>query len=114
MKLNIKIWTSDMNAVFEILEGENVAGIKIDDLAHEPRIIFGEIGPISTNLFSFVIYVEERVALPVASSFIAKLLSDKLKEREDNKLEINDKSVKINSEKIKQLIIEFAKEKEIE
>ena len=37
----------------------------------------------------FIVYVGEHVVLPVAVSLTAKLLYDKLKERRDNKLTIN-------------------------
>jgi len=41
-------------------------------------------------------------------------LYDKLKERKDNKLRINNTSVEINAERIEQLIINILKEKKEE
>jgi predicted transcriptional regulator len=103
MKLVISIRSSDTKVASEIAEAKIADGITI-----QQYLILREIvnPPID-----FFFYIGEHIALPIAASLIAKLLYDKLKERKDNKLMINNKSVEINAEKIEQLIINIEKEK---
>jgi hypothetical protein len=103
MQFEISIRSSDPNIGTEITRAKIAEGITI-----RQRLILREIvnPPID-----FIVYVGENVALPVAASLIAKFLYDKLKERRDNKLTINNQPiVNVNVQNIEQLIINVVKE----
>ncbi len=51
------------------------------------------------------IEIGEKVILPVSVSILAKYLYDKLKDRKDSKVVINNQQVEINAETIEQVIL---------
>ncbi len=53
----------------------------------------------------FVVYIAEHYALPVAATLTANWLYDKLKDRKDKQITINEQLVEINAKNIEQLII---------
>jgi hypothetical protein len=57
-------------------------------------------------------YVGEHIALPVAVGILSRYLYNKLKDRKESKVTINNMPVEINTEKIEQLILMILKEKE--
>src|SRR4030042_6777070 len=102
MEFRISVRSSDPNVASEI------SLAKIEGVTIKQQLTIREIvnPPID-----FIVYVGEHVVLPVAVSLIAKLLYDKLKERRDNKLTINNQPVAINAHKIEKVIINQLKEK---
>jgi hypothetical protein len=105
MKLEISIRSPDPNVASEIAQAE-IEGITI-----RRQIILREI---MTPPVDFIFDIAKTLALSVAAHLIARLLYDKLKGREGNRLTINNQSVEINAEKIEQLIINVLKEEEKE
>lgn len=59
-------------------------------------------------------YIGEHVALPIAVGVLSRYLYDKLKDRKQSKVTINNIPVEINAEKIEQLIINLLKKNENE
>ena len=64
------------------------------------------------ELYNFGIYLSEHVALPIAVAVLSRYLYDKLKDRKNTEITINNTSIEINADKIEQLILIILKEKE--
>jgi hypothetical protein len=107
MQLELSVESRDPNVEGELTKTEIADDVSIHVKGHILREIVG-----IPELTDFVVYVGEKIALPVAAALLAKFLYDKLKDRQDNKLTINHKSIEINADKIEQLIIISLKEKE--
>lgn len=110
MELEISIESRDKNIESELTETKIAEGVSIHIKSHILREIV-EIPEIVT----FVVYIGEKVALSVAATLLARFLYDKLKERKDNKLTIENTLVEIDAQEIKKVIIELLKrERELE
>jgi len=118
MKLNIEIETFDnrldsklfdVTRISDKTEKSITEGISV---RYEWTLIRKAEG--FPEIVNIALFIGEHVALPIAVSIVSKWLYDKLKERKDNKLRINNTSVEINAERIEQLIINILKEKKEE
>ncbi len=103
MKFTITIRSPDPNVASEIGQ------MKIEGVTIKQQLTIREI---ENPPIDFLVYIGEHVVLPIAVSLIAKKLYDELKGRKDNELQINNKSVEINAEKIEQVIINLSKKEE--
>jgi hypothetical protein len=66
------------------------------------------------TILNVVADIGEKVALPIAVGILSRYLYDKLKDRKQSKVTINNTSVEINTDKIEKLIINVLKEEEKE
>lgn len=118
MELEISIEKRDRNLEKDLFEtpqprvGEEK--IIVEGVSIRIKNYFGRDAVDLPTILNVVAYIGEHIAFPIAVGILSKYLYDKLKERKDNKLTINNKSVEINAEKIEQLIINIEKEKKEE
>ena len=59
------------------------------------------------TIINIAVYIAEHIALPVAAGVLSRYLYDKLKDRENQKITINNIPVEVNAEKIENLIIQI-------
>jgi hypothetical protein len=103
MKLDISIWSSDLNVGKEIAIGQIADGITVERQKRLREIV-------RESFLDYFILIGEGITIQVAATLIAKYLYDKLKDRKDTNLTINYKPIEISAEKIEQLIINIEKE----
>jgi len=118
MELSIEIETFDNMLAFNLFDVTRISD-KIEksitegiSVRYESTLIRKAEG--FPEVVNIALFIGEHVALPIAVSIVSRWLYDKLKERKDNKLMINNTSVEINAEKIEQLIVNIVKEKKHE
>jgi len=118
MELSIEIETFDNMLAFNLFDVTRISD-KIEksitegiSVRYESTLIRKAEG--FPEVVNIALFIGEHVALPITVSIVSRWLYDKLKERKDNKLMINNTSVEINAEKIEQLIINILKEKKHE
>lgn len=117
MKLNMKIETPDKNLNSDLLETSHALMNETEkiiadgvSIRYEGRTIREAIG--FPELFNFSIYIAEHIALPIAVGLLSRYIYDKLKDKKDTEIKINNTSIEINAEKIEQLILVILKERE--
>jgi hypothetical protein len=106
MELRLSVRSLDPNVRIDIPNGKIAEGITI-----KQELILKEIvnPPID-----FIVYIAEYYALPVAATLTANYLYDKLKDRKDKPITINEQPVEINAKNIEQVIIINLSKKEDE
>jgi len=113
----MRIETPDKKLSHDLLETDHIQAYQTEkiitdgvSIRYEGQILREAIG--FPELFNFSIYVAEHIALPIAVAVLSRYLYDKLKDRKNTEIRINDTSIEINAEKIEQLILVILKEKE--
>jgi hypothetical protein len=96
MQFRLSIRSLDPNVRLEIPNGEIAKGITIRECM--------TIREIENPPIDFIVYVAEHYALPILATLTAKYLYDKLKDRKDKKIMINNQVVEINAKNIENQI----------
>jgi len=118
MKLHLKIETFDPKLDSDLFEAtklragqekiiSNGVSIRLESYKLRETVL-------PTIAFDVLVSIGQNVVLPIAISILSNYLYDKLKRRKDNTLVINNKSIEIDAEQIKQLIINIANEEKDE
>jgi hypothetical protein len=118
MKLEMQIEIRDPRIIGDLFEASDFRGlpkktitkgvtIQLKGYTLREAVDFPEI-------VSIAIYVAKHVALPIAVGVLSRYLYDKLKDKKNSKVTINNVPVEINAEKIENLVIEILKKEEKE
>jgi hypothetical protein len=96
MKLNISVRSANPNVAIDIIEGKIAEGITVK----RPKRLMEMVNPPIDYYF-----IIEGLAVQVAATIIANYLWEKLKNNKANELTIGNQVVKIDAQKIEQIVI---------